>query len=49
MITLDPDTGQASPEVLQTVANAHQGRVGVYGAGVVEGTVRPGDEITLLN
>ncbi len=49
MITLDPDTGQASPEVLQTVANAHQGRVGVYGAVLVEGTVRPGDEITLLN
>jgi uncharacterized protein len=49
MITLDPDTGQASPEVLETVAKAHEGRVGVYGAVLVEGTVRPGDEVTLLN
>jgi len=49
MITLDPDTGQASPEVLEIVAKAHEGRVGVYGAVLVEGTVRPSDEITLLN
>jgi MOSC domain-containing protein len=49
MINLDPDTGQASPEVLQTVAKAHEGRVGIYGAVLVEGTVRPGDEVTLLN
>ena len=47
--TLDPDTGQASPEVLEAVAKAHEGRVGVYGAVLVEGTVRPNDEVTLLN
>jgi uncharacterized protein len=49
MITLDPDTGQSSPEVLEGVAKAHEGRVGVYGAVLVEGTVRPGDEVRLLN
>jgi uncharacterized protein len=48
MITLDPDTAQASPEVLRTVAQAHEGKAGVYGAVLVEGTIRPGDEITLL-
>ncbi len=49
MITLDPDTGQSSPEVLESVAKAHEGRVGVYGAVLIEGTVRPGDEVRLLN
>lgn len=49
MITLDPADGQASPEVLQTVAKAHEGRVGVYAAVLVEGTVRPGDELLLAN
>ncbi len=49
MITLDPDTGQASPEVLEIVAKAHEGRVGVYAAVLLEGTVRPDDEVTLLN
>ena len=48
MITLDPDTAQANPTVLRTVAQAHDGKVGVYGAVLVEGTVCPGDEITLL-
>ena len=49
MITLDPDTGQESPEVLKAVAQSHQGRVGVYGAVLVEGTILPGDQISLLN
>jgi hypothetical protein len=49
MITLDPETAEASGEVLDKVAKAHEGRVGVYGAVLIEGTVRPGDEITLLN
>ena len=48
MITLDPVDGHASPEVLQTVAKAHEGRVGVYAAVLVEGMVNAGDEITLL-
>jgi uncharacterized protein len=48
MITLDPDTAQASPEILRTVAREHDGKAGVYAAVLVEGTIRPGDEITLL-
>jgi MOSC domain-containing protein len=49
MITLDPDTAQAAPEVLRTVARGHGGMAGVYGAVMVEGTVRPGDAIVLLD
>ena len=49
MITLDPNDAHANPEILQTVAKAHQGRVGVYAAVLVEGTIRAGDQITLLN
>jgi uncharacterized protein len=49
MITLDPDTAQASPEVLRKVAKAHDGMLGIYGAVLVEGMVHPGDEITLLS
>jgi hypothetical protein len=49
MITLDPDTANTSPEVLRTVRDSHEGNVGLYGAVLVEGTVRPGDEIRLLD
>jgi uncharacterized protein YcbX len=49
MITLDPTDGRPNPEVLQTVAKAHEGRVGVYAAVLVEGTILPGDQIMLLN
>jgi uncharacterized protein YcbX len=48
MITLDPDTAQANPEVIKRLACDHEGKAGVYGAVVVEGTIRPGDEITLV-
>lgn len=48
MITLDPDTAQANPEVMKRLARDHEGKAGVYGAVVVEGTIRPGDEITLI-
>jgi uncharacterized protein YcbX len=49
MITLDPDTAQASPEVLRTVARGHDGNAGLYAVVLVEGTIRPGDEITLMS
>jgi uncharacterized protein len=49
MITLDPDDGHASPEILETVAKRHQGRVGVYAAVLVEGTIRPDDEVLPLS
>ncbi len=49
MITLDPDTAEAKPELLRTVRDSHEGKAGLYGAVLVEGTVRPGDEIRLLD
>jgi uncharacterized protein len=49
MITLDPDTAQARPEILRAVARGHGGMAGVYGAVLVEGTVRAGDAIVLLD
>jgi uncharacterized protein len=49
MITLDPDTAEPSGTVLRQVSRAHEGMAGVYGAVLVEGIVRPGDEIELLS
>ncbi len=49
MITLDPDTAEASPQVLRVVAQAHGGNAGVYGAVLVEGVVGRGAEIKLLD
>ena len=48
MITLDPDTAEPRPEILRKVARDHDGKAGVYGAVLVEGMVRQGDEIELL-
>jgi uncharacterized protein len=49
MITLDPDTAEANPEVIRHVAKRHDGTAGVYAAVVVEGTIRAGDQITLVD
>jgi uncharacterized protein len=49
MITLDPDTAQSNPEVMRRLAHDHEGKAGVYGAVLVEGTIRPGDPIALLD
>lgn len=49
MITLDPVTARANPEVMRSVAQGHEGMAGVYGAILIEGTIRSGDEIALLN
>jgi uncharacterized protein YcbX len=49
MITLDPDTAEANPAVMKHVASAREGKVGVYAAVLVEGTVRPGDQVSLIN
>ena len=45
MITLDPDTGQQNAEVMKQLARAHETKAGVYGAVLIEGTIRPGDEV----
>ena len=49
MITLDPDTGLANPEVMRRVARDHGGTAGVYGAVVVEGVIRSGDEVVVVD
>lgn len=48
IITFDPGTGEKSPAILKTVAQAHSGQAGVYGAVLVEGLVRRGDSVELL-
>ncbi len=49
IITLDPETGEKAPAVLRTVAQTHGGTTGIYGAVLVEGMVRKGDPVELLN
>jgi MOSC domain-containing protein YiiM len=49
MITLDPETGESDPKILRQVAQGHDGMAGVYGAVLVEGTIRKGDAIELLS
>ena len=49
VITLDPDTGDKTPAVLKTVAQAHGGMIGVYGAVLAEGMVHKGDSVELLD
>jgi hypothetical protein len=49
MITLDPETARQNPEVSKRLAKGHDGKAGVYGAVIVEGVIKVGDEITLLD
>jgi hypothetical protein len=49
VITLDLETGAANPEFLHKVTQAHDGMAGVYGAVLVEGTLRQGDTVALLD
>ena len=49
MITIDPDTAETTPRLLKHVARKHDGYAGVYAAVLIEGTVKPGDEIVLLD
>jgi hypothetical protein len=48
MISLDPDTAERNPAILGKVAKTHDGKAGVYGAVLVEGMVRVGDDIEVL-
>jgi MOSC domain-containing protein len=47
MITIDPDTAQTDAQILRTVNQIHDNKAGVYGAVLVEGTIRRGDVIDL--
>ena len=49
MIGIDPDTLDENPDILRHVAKNHDGTAGVYAAVLVEGLVRPGDEIVLVD
>src|SRR3989440_11846055 len=49
MIVLDPDTAEKTPAILKQVAQTHEGMAGVYGAVLVEGTIRKGDPVELLD
>jgi len=49
MITVHPDTAEKTPAILQTVAQAHDGKAGVYAAALVEGIIRKGDPVELLD
>ena len=48
MITLDPDTANESPKLLQHVSRNHGGDAGVFAAVLQEGRVKKGDSIYLL-
>jgi MOSC domain-containing protein YiiM len=47
MITLDPDTAQPNLQLLRNVNQSHDNKAGVYGAVLVEGTIRRGDTIEI--
>lgn len=49
MISLDPDTGEHNPDVLRRVAKAHDAYAGVYGAVLIEGVLRKGDPVELID
>jgi MOSC domain-containing protein len=49
IIVLDPETGEKNPAILKTVAQRHEGRIGLYAAVLVEGMIRQGDEVELLD
>jgi uncharacterized protein YcbX len=49
MITIDPDTAERNTAILSKVTKNHDGKAGVYGAVLVEGIVRVGDEIEAVS
>ncbi len=49
MISLDPDTGEHNPNVLRKVAQSHDNLAGVYCAVLVEGILKKGDAIEVLD
>jgi len=49
MITLDPDSGESDPGILQKVTREHDGTAGIYGAVLAEGMLRVGDPVEVLD
>jgi uncharacterized protein YcbX len=48
MITLNPETGAASPKLLRQVTTKHDGVAGLYTVVLVEGVVSAGDSISVM-
>ncbi|OUS12799.1 MOSC domain-containing protein [Gammaproteobacteria bacterium 53_120_T64] len=48
MITYDPDTAEATPQILRQVSKSHQRNAGIYAAVLVEGMVAAGDRVELI-
>jgi uncharacterized protein YcbX len=49
IITIDPDSGIKSPALLKAVARGHDGMAGVYGVVLVQGIIRKGDKVEMLD
>ncbi len=49
MIAIHPDTAEKTPALLKTVAQSHENNAGVYAAVLMEGMVRAGDPVELLD
>jgi uncharacterized protein YcbX len=49
MVTLDPDSADKAPVVLKTIAQSHNNQVGLYAAVLLEGLIRKGDPVELLD
>ena len=49
MISLDPETGAHNPQILRIVAKRHDACAGVYCAVLIEGILKEGDSIKVLN
>jgi len=48
MINYDPDTGEATPEILRQVTQHHERNAGIYAAVLAEGIVKAGDRVELM-
>ncbi len=48
MINLDPESGEQDARVMKTVVRLNQNNAGVYAAVVRRGTIRVGDQVTLV-
>ena len=49
MISLDPANGAHDPDILRSVAREHEANAGVYCAVLVEGIVRTGDAVAVVD
>lgn len=48
-ISLDPETGEHNPQILKKVAQMHEANAGVYCAVLVEGILKTGDFVSIID